>query len=639
MRVDVQKYLFIGAEQERMRFFAKAQESGIVEFIDPSGSVKKGLPADLQHLLAARKVLRGYEPAEQEDLGDLSAADRIADVILRLKERLDRLEEEQRILRQEIARVEVFGDFCVDDIRYIEERGHRKVQFFFSKKALAEELAPEGNLLYVGSNFGLDYFVSIAPERQSYPGLTEMRIERPVGTLRVRYEEIFGEIRVIEQEIKSYEKRYHFLQKRYVDRLNAYHLIEAGSSTEALFEGRLFAVMGWVPEDKLEELAQLGSGFNLVVEQIAVDPSDRVPTYLDNRGWTRVGEDLVHIYDSPSTTDRDPSLWVLCFFAFFFAMIVGDAGYGLILLATSIWLGWKFGPLEGVGKRFVKLCILLSSAVVVWGIVTTSFFGIQIPLTSPLQKVSFVTWAVEKKVDYVLSTGGEDYQEMVKEYPGAMQYSTAEEMLAHSDVDVAHHDVNALYDSYANNVMIELALLIGSIHVILSMCRVLDQHWAGIGWIVFIVGAYLWAPSMLDSLSMVNYLFGVSPAAATKIGLQLIWIGLGMAIFLAVLQHRLGGVAEVTKVVQVFADILSYLRLYALGLAGSIMSETFNMMGGEMGYVFGSLVILLGNGINIALAIMGGIIHGLRLNFLEWYHWSFGGGGRMLRPLQLLRIK
>lgn len=639
MRIDVEKYLFVGAERDRLRFFAKAQESGIVEFIDLEGQGKRGLPSELQHLQAARKVLRGYAPARQEDLSDLSAADRIAEVVLRLKERLDRLEEEQRLLRQEIARVEVFGDFSVEDLRYVEEFGHRVVQFFFSKKAMADELAQEGDLIFVGTNFGLDYFVSIAAERKSYRGLIEMHIDRPVGQLRARYQEIFGEIRVIEQEIKSYEKRYAFLHKRYVDRLNAFNLTETGNGIEPLFEGHLFAIMGWVPDHKRDQLVELASGFNLVAEQIAVSPEDRVPTFLENGGWSRVGEDLVHIYDTPSTSDRDPSLWVLCFFAFFFSMIIGDMGYGLILLATSFWVQHKFRGREGLGRRFPRLCLLLSCGVVIWGTLTTSFFGIDFPLNSPVQKVSLVKWLVHQKIDYVIETQDIDYQELTVEYPSLAGFATGQQMLEGTSAAQVHHDFQKLYGSYANNVMIEIALIVGCLHVILSMLRIIDRHWAGIGWITFIVGAYLWCPSMLKSISMVNYVAGLSPEAAAKWGLQLIWIGLGLAVVLALVQHRIGGAIEITKVVQVFADILSYLRLYALGLAGAIMGQTFNMMGEDLGFVFGTVVILLGHALNIALGLMGGIIHGLRLNFLEWYHWSFGGGGHMFRPLKLLKIQ
>ena len=106
-----------------------------------------------------------------------------------------------------------------------------------------------------------------------------------------------------------------------------------------------------------------------------------------------------------------------------------------------------------------------------------------------------------------------------------------------------------------------------------------------------------------------------------------------------IIEKRFGGIGEITQILQVFADILSYLRLYALALASTIMAETFNDIGSTVGLVLGILVILVGHGVNIMLGTMGGVIHGLRLNFIEWYHYSFEGGGKLFAPLKKLKAK
>ncbi len=92
-------------------------------------------------------------------------------------------------------------------------------------------------------------------------------------------------------------------------------------------------------------------------------------------------------------------------------------------------------------------------------------------------------------------------------------------------------------------------------------------------------------------------------------------------------------------VIEVFADVLSYLRLYALALAGSIMANTFNSFGLNMPIAIGIVVIIVGHSLNIVLSVMGGVIHGLRLNFLEWYHYSFEGEGKKHKPLALLQFR
>ena len=131
---------------------------------------------------------------------------------------------------------------------------------------------------------------------------------------------------------------------------------------------------------------------------------------------------------------------------------------------------------------------------------------------------------------------------------------------------------------------------------------------------------------------------GIIPkTTAETVGIQLVYGGIGVAVVFALIQKRLKGIAEITQIIQVFADILSYLRLYALALASTIMARTFNDMGLGIGLVLGSVIILLGHSINILLGTMGGVIHGLRLNFIEWYHYSFEGEGRLFNPLRKLR--
>jgi V/A-type H+-transporting ATPase subunit I len=129
----------------------------------------------------------------------------------------------------------------------------------------------------------------------------------------------------------------------------------------------------------------------------------------------------------------------------------------------------------------------------------------------------------------------------------------------------------------------------------------------------------------------------LTPATAFIVGEQLLYGGLIVAIVLSIVQTGFSGLASVFKIVEVFADTLSYLRLYALGLASMVLAGTFNEMGAMVGgYVFGAIIIVLGHMINIGLGVGAGVIHGLRLNFLEWYHHSFEGGGKKFNPLRLL---
>jgi V/A-type H+-transporting ATPase subunit I len=153
------------------------------------------------------------------------------------------------------------------------------------------------------------------------------------------------------------------------------------------------------------------------------------------------------------------------------------------------------------------------------------------------------------------------------------------------------------------------------------------------------IGGYLFIPSILNATTILEFMGVISKPVAAALGQQCLYGGLSFALVSAVIQHRLKGLGEIANMVQVFADVLSYLRLYALSLAGAIMASTFNQEGSALGLFVGFIVILAGHVVNMQLALMGGVIHGLRLNFLEWYHYCFDGGGRLFKPLKKLKLK
>ena len=104
------------------------------------------------------------------------------------------------------------------------------------------------------------------------------------------------------------------------------------------WEARLFAIEGWVPVNKVDRLKEIIGQLNIYEEEIAIEPTDVIPTYLENHGAARLGEDLVHVYDTPSHTDKDPSMWVLvllrpflCFYHWGCRIWLGLPGLGSIL--------------------------------------------------------------------------------------------------------------------------------------------------------------------------------------------------------------------------------------------------------------------------------------------------------------------
>ncbi len=635
MRYDVKKYLFIGFKGDRDRFFEKAQELGVIHFIEKQSVKTSQVPGDIQDILTALKVLRGLPSMEQEEVEEPALADGLVQKILQLKEARDKLAEESRILELEKSRVAIFGDFSWDEIHQIEAETHRKVQFYFAKSGLAEQIELPDELIYVGSDHALDYFMAFNRTQRQYPKMQEIQVLHPIGELTALHKKTVASLHQTEQRLKTYAKYNEFLHQALILKLDGAHLHQAQGQVNFEIEGNLFAIEGWVPINKIAALDPLVKDLHVHAEEIALEPSDLIPTYLENRGVGRVGEDLVHVYDTPSRFDKDPSLWVLFFFALFFALIIGDAGYGLLFLAAALFIRFKY-KLKGLGKRMVTLFLILGTFCVLWGVLSNNFFGINLSMDNPLRRFSLIQWLVEKKAAYHIAQQDDVWEEWVKEMPQLKDVKDPDTFLKEGVKEEHGQKKHVIYEKFADNVMFELALFIGVLHISLSIIRNLYRNWMGIGWLLFIVGCYLYFPSFLHATSLIHYVFGVNKLTAPQNGLYLIIAGAGLATLIALVKHRAMGILEPMHGIQIFSDTMSYLRLYALGLAGAMLAIVINDLAGSAPFVIGAVIILLGHAVNILLSIMSGVIHGLRLNYLEWYHYSFEGDGKIFNPLRKL---
>ncbi len=160
---------------------------------------------------------------------------------------------------------------------------------------------------------------------------------------------------------------------------------------------------------------------------------------------------------------------------------------------------------------------------------------------------------------------------------------------------------------------------------------------AALAWIPVIWGGYFLVSSQMGK--------GVdNPPAKYVLIAGLIGVMLFSSNRKNIVLRLLEGLNGLLGIVQVFSDVLSYLRLFALGIATVYMAQTFNMLAADivkgvplLGYILGGLVLFAGHGVNLLLGVMGGVIHGLRLNFLEWYRWCFVGDGVVYKPFRMIK--
>lgn len=649
MRIDVAKVLLIGSLQAKKRLFEACQNASLAQFCSPQ---EVTLPLD-SHWSALTQALRflkkrrtksavaGQGPIEGEDrFASLEEAASFANKVCHLVQREQELRAKKRELEKEMDYLRVFGEFRLASLDQLVERSHLTRHFVFyherSEAFIEEELGPQAILYPVHQSDGLTYALLFAPSDLAWPkDLERFDLRRDLHALRAELSHVTSTLTQIYGELDESDAAYGELSEMVITLYNRRLRKEAHLHTQSLTQGT-FYVTAWVAKSNLERLEEITATDQVYWEVIAPEEGETVPTHLENEGMARVGQDLVEVYDTPSTQDADPSLWVLCSFALFFAMIIGDGGYGLLFLLGAFWMRHKIADLkQAFVHRFSQLFTLLAGSCLIWGILTHSFFGIEFGYDHPLRRISLLHQLSLQKLSYHLvhaQEGDAVGQEILKELSFAAPSTTMQAL----DVAKLSLDQNGrdLLGKLGNEVLTELAIFIGLIHLSLSMLRTVRSQWANSGWILFMVGGYLYCASYLDAIIGPHYLLGFDPAMTSLIGGYIALAGLLLSVTLAVCQRGVSGFMELVQVIQVFSDLLSYLRLYALALAGGLLSSTFNGFIGVLPYGLGFLAAFAGHGINIILGIMGGVIHGLRLNFLEWYHYSFEGGGKSLRPLR-----
>lgn len=634
MRVDLKKWLFVGLTGEKPGFFREAQKWGLIEFIDKVKGPKKSPEKEVHLFLQALKILRSLPVHKQEESfqGDTAS---LAEKIIHLQKEIDQHEEEIRLDRLEMVRISPLGHFSLEDVKEIEKNSGRVLQFYCGKKGKKDLLKDVEELIYLTSDSALDYFLAIHTQPIAYPGLIEMKISASLDQLHKQVEIAKHKSKLASAQLHVLAKYDTLLHQALREALNGAHLDEAEKKSSNQLEGSLFSVAGWVPETQVATLTTLARHHAVHMEEIAIDEGDRLPTYLENTHAAKIGEDLVAIYDTPSTTDKDPSLWVLASFILYFSIIIGDGGYGLILLAITLYARYKLPRLEGVKKRVLNLATTLSIGCIVWGIATASFFGIAFEPGHSIRSGSPISFLAEKKAEFQRKNDTSTYKKWLIEYPDIKQAVTGKEMIENGSVIKNDVKTYPLFFELSDQVLMEWALVLGVFHLLLGMLRYALKNLTQIGWALFLLGAFLYIPAYLGTPSFVNYLMGVPIEKAGRAGWQMMCVGVPFAVIVSMFRNGWSGLADVMNVIQVFADTLSYLRLYALGLSGAILGSTINEMAAVLPFLPALLLIGAGHAINMSLCLMGGVIHGLRLNFIEWYHYSFEGGGKKFEPLQM----
>ena len=568
------KYSFILFKGEEEKFLEKLRELGVVDIKRSSVPVDERSTELMDRISQIRHEISTLESGVDTHLTEL----------LTLRDSIE----------EAIGIIEPWGDFDRDKTEALNEAGVPIHFYSVPNKSFDPSWAEEYPLQIVTDEGKKVYFV-IPGDVTGFP---VKELKSPMSTAR----ELKALIEVKDKEIERYRKHLEdrkseipVVEKRGKELSNELNVYLASLAGAPAVDGHITVYEAFAPTDSDARLSEALDESEALWIKAAAVTEDNPPIKLRNNWFVRQFETLTDMYGRPDYNEFDPTPYLSIFFLLFFAMCMGDAGYGLLLFIG----GFLLRKVDSL-KNLAPLVTILGAGTFVVGIVMHTFFGVDI---------STLPW-IPSWLKSIMITG-----------------------------TIAGFEAQMV-----------LSLVIGIIHLCLAMIvktvyATRNKGFLGSlgvwGWTLLIVGGVA-----IGALS----LFKLLPPNVTKWIVIALGVLSALGIFLFSDIHRSplknigSGLWETYNTITgLLGDVLSYLRLYALGLAGGMLGKAFNdiasMTLGDGSFGFGWIpfivILIVGHALNLAMCCLGAFVHPLRLNFLEFFKNSaYDGKGRTYRPLQ-----
>lgn len=583
--VPLDRVTFAGLTAQKDCLLDDLHQRGCLELIPLRGDARE--PAIAGPSSQAREALKFLLACPQrrrqgtdDTRFDAAAVERQA---LDLQKRIQALESERDGLLQRLTDAKPWGDFRFPALP---ELGDYRLWFYVVPHKDMSKVEASGLVWETVRRDPRFCYVVVVDqaEPQSMP-VPRVRLgARSPADLARRLEEVELAIDDVQAERASLT-RWCLLFARDLARLED-AAARAGAAQQTCDRDPAFALQAWVPREHVQELAEYAARNGFVFDSRAPEPDESPPTLMRNAPPVSAGEDLVNFYMTPGYWTWDPSGVVLVSFAIFFAMIMADAGYAAVL-ALGLLASWRRLGRSSSGRRFRPMLTLIVLMSLAYGVLVGSYFGITPPQGSLLGRLH-------------------------------------------------------LLDMSDSTLMMGLSVLVGGLHVVLANVMDFRRHadWrdgiASLGWASVVGGGLLFAAG--TAVPAATPLKPVGGGAAV-LGLVLV---LGFTAWREKPPKRLvGGLLGLSKISGAFGDVLSYLRLFALGLASASLATAFNNMAvgirdgaPGIGLVLALLVLAFGHSLNLLLGVSSGVIHGLRLNVIEFFNWGLKDEGRRFTHFQ-----
>ena len=636
MIVPMKKVSLIIRENKKNETLKKLCKLGIVhiEITEGSGERLASLRERVTLLESAIFTIGKRKNVAQKDVGTAKALS-VATKIQALDAEKKQCGAERIALSSELDRLKSWGDIDPSSISDLEAKGY-EVSFYEMPKAEYELLyesiktvridATKSTVRFMllkSTKEDLDEAVSsLNTYRLALPQLSTSEMKQRLSELGSRIDEIDEMISSNACYVESIKRAVGVIEKEIEFETYATGMADENLSPESEAPLSVSHFTGYIEAENLDRLKQTAqsNSWGLLVEEPSVE--DNVPTKLKNNKFVSLIYPLTDFLGTvPGYFEYDISGWFLAFILIFFGIIFGDGGYGLLICAVAaIPIIKSLITKKQISPMFL-LVGLFGLSTVLWGTLTCTWFGLtpeQLPAWLKSLSIPVISNVYADKIWYPFWTNG------------AAGLTTAQNLqifcfsLALIQLTVAH-----IKGALRNK---------GSIKML-----------GDIGSILQLLGIYYLVLSLVVNAEVFSFGLVIGGISVGTVAIALIGIGFVLSfvfsnyegsIIKSILSSLTNIVSVLLGVVNVFSDIVSYIRLWAVGLAGAAISATVNELAGPLlgNFMFMILAIVLlvfGHGLNMILNVLSVIVHGIRLNTLEFSsHLDMSWSGHKFKPFK-----
>ena len=636
MIVPMKKVSLIIRENKKDETLKKLRKLGIVhiEITEGSGERLALLRERIALLENAIFTIGKQKNIEQKSVSAeeaLSVATRIQTLDAEKKQCVaDRIS-----LNSELDRLKGWGDIDPSSISELEAKGY-EISFYEMPKNEYELLAENIKTVRIDTEKSTVRFMLFKSEREeldeaaatlnvyrlALPQFSTSEMKQRLSQLSTRIDEIDAAIAADACYIESIKAAVGVTEKEIEFETYATGMADEDLSPESEASLSVSYFTGYIEAENLDKLKQTAqnNSWGLLVEEPSVE--DNVPTKLKNNKFVSLIYPLTDFLGTvPGYFEYDISGWFLAFILIFFGIIFGDGGYGLLICAVAaIPIIKSLIAKKQISPMFL-LVGLFGLSTVLWGTLTCTWFGLspeQLPAWLKSLSIPVISNVYADKIWYPFWTNG------------AAGLTTAQNLqifcfsLALIQLTVAH-----IKGALRNK---------GSVKML-----------GDIGSILQLLGIYYLVLSLVVNAEVFSFGLIIGSIPVGTVAIALIGIGFVLSfvfsnyegsIIKSILSSLTNIVSVLLGVVNVFSDIVSYIRLWAVGLAGAAISATVNELAGPLlgNFMFMILAIVLlvfGHGLNMILNVLSVIVHGIRLNTLEFSsHLDMSWSGYKFKPFK-----